>query len=63
MWDNKECLFIEGDKTRMGVGNDLFDNAKSIQRILCPSENAFDKYDAILEEALKTSLNKTVLLL
>lgn len=60
MWDNKECLFIEGDKTRMGVGNDLFDNAKSIQRILCPSENAFDKYDAILEEALKTSLNKTV---
>ena len=25
----------------MGVGNDLFDNAKSIRWILCPAENAF----------------------
>ena len=60
MWNNKECIFIEGDKTRMGVGNDLFDNVKSIQRILCPSEHAFDKYDAILEEALKVSRSKTI---
>jgi len=62
IWDNKECVFIEGDKTRMGVGNDLFDNAKSIQRILCPSESAFDNYDTILKEALKLPLNKTILI-
>ena len=48
-----DCVFVEGDKTRMGVGNDLFDNAKSIQRILCPSESAFDNYDAILEACKK----------
>lgn len=62
IWDGKDCVFIEGDKTRMGVGNDLFDNAKSIQRILCPSESAFDVYDAILEEAMKLPKDKTVLI-
>lgn len=62
IWDNKDCVFIEGDKTRMGVGNDLFDNIKSIQRILCPSEHAFDKYDAILEESLKIPSDKTILI-
>lgn len=62
IWDNKECVFIEGDKTRMGVGNDLFDNAKSIQRILCPAESAFDNYTTILDEALKLPLHKTILI-
>lgn len=62
IWNNKDCVFIEGAQTRMGVGNDLFHNAKSIQRILCPPENAFDNYDAILEEALKLPLDKTILI-
>lgn len=62
IWEGRDCVFIEGDKTRMGVGNDLFDNAKSIQRILCPSESAFDNYDAILEEAMKVPKEKTILI-
>ena len=62
IWEGKDCVFIEGDKTRMGVGNDLFDNAKSIRRILCPSESAFDNYDAILEEAMKQPKDKTILI-
>ena len=62
IWDGRDCVFIEGDKTRMGVGNDLFDNAKSIQRILCPAESAFDKYEDILSEARKLPLNKTILI-
>lgn len=62
IWDNKDCVFIEGNKTRMGVGNDLFDNIKSIQRILCPAESAFDNYDAILEEALRLPVDKTILI-
>ena len=37
----------------MGIGNDLFDNAKSIRRIICPSQNAFSKYDEIFETATK----------
>lgn len=48
VWDNKTCVIVEGANTRMGMGNDLLDNAKSIQRILCPPTNAFNKYDVIL---------------
>lgn len=33
--------------TRFCVGNNLVSNAKSISRIECPSENAFEKYDKI----------------
>ncbi len=62
IWANRDCLFIEGIYTRMGVGNDLFDNCQSIERILCPAENAIDKYDAIMNAALKQPTNKLVLL-
>lgn len=62
IWDQKDCVFIEGNKTRMGVGNDLFDNARSIQRILCPAENAFDRYENILNETRKLSTDKTILI-
>ena len=46
---------IEGEKTRFGVGNDLFDNVRSLQRILGPVESAFDCCDQILECAIKFS--------
>lgn len=62
IWEQKDCVFIEGNLTRMGVGNDLFDNARSIQRILCPAENAFDRYDDILSEASKLPTDKTILI-
>lgn len=62
IWDEKDCVFIEGKLTRMGVGNDLFNNARSIQRILCPAENAFDRYEDILSEARKLPSNKTILI-
>lgn len=53
IWKDRNIIFIEGEKSRLGVGNDLFDNAKSIRRILCPPQNAFDKYNEILAEAKK----------
>lgn len=66
VWDNKKCLLVEGANTRMGMGNDLMDNAKSIERILCPPTDAFDKYDKILDAVLRTigdSRNEYVVLL
>lgn len=62
IWNEKELLIVEGEKSRFGVGNDLFDNAKSVSRILCPAENAFDKYNEILKTIKKYSENKLVLL-
>ena len=34
----------------------------SIQRIICPSENAFDEYDEIFEKILEYGKNKLILL-
>jgi len=62
IWDNKDIVIIEGDKSRLGIGNDLFDNAKSIQRILGPAENAYNVYDKLYEESLKVNKNKLILI-
>jgi len=61
IWEKKEVLIIEGEETRLGIGNDLFNNMKSIKRIICPSENSFNVYDKIIEETLK--VNKNILIL
>jgi len=52
LWQDRNVVFVEGEKSRLGVGNDLFDNAKSIKRILCPPLNSFAKYDEIKEAVL-----------
>ena len=49
IWKNRDVVLLEGREARIGVGNDLFDGAKSISRILfCPTRNAFNKYAQIL---------------
>lgn len=53
LWDKKDIIIVEGEKSRLGMGNDLFDNARSIRRILAPSAQCFSKYDEILNEIKK----------
>lgn len=62
LWRGRDVLIVEGEKTRLGVGNDLFSEVQSIQRILCPSVNAFSRYPEILEAA-KAYGKKRLLLL
>ncbi len=62
VWDNRDCVFIEGRHTGMGVGNNLFDNCNSIERILAPAENAIERYDDIMDEAVKQSRDKLFLI-
>lgn len=62
IWEGRDCVFIEGYQTRMGVGNDLFDNAKSIVRILCLAESAFDQYEEIYNEAIKQPKDRLMLI-
>lgn len=61
IWKDRDIVFIEGEKSRLGIGNDLFDNVRSIRRILCPPRDAFDRYEEILNEARK--LEKSALFL
>ena len=62
IWENRNIILCEGDKSRSGVGNDLYDNAKSLKRILAPSEDAFSKYNEILN-AIAQNANKEDLIL
>jgi hypothetical protein len=53
IWDGRDIIFIEGEKSRLGVGNDLFDNAKSIRRILGPASDGFERYNDLIESCEK----------
>lgn len=62
IWNNKNIIIVEGEGSRLGVGNDLFDNAASIQRIICPAENAYSKYNTIFQKCLQIDRNKLILI-
>ena len=62
LWDQRDILIVEGEQTRMGVNNDLLSNAKSIQRILAPATDAFQRYDEILEAVLESADDRLILL-
>lgn len=62
IWKNKDVVLIEGIKSRLGVGNNMFDNVKSLQRILCPPNDAFLKYEEIKKEVIKINKDKLILL-
>lgn len=60
---DKNILLVEGKYSRNGVGNDMFDKAASVKRILVPNKNAFAKYDDIKNEVLKNVNLDTLVLL
>lgn len=62
IWNNKDIVIVEGDKTFFGVNNDLLDNCRSKKRIICPSIDAFSKYDEILS-AIKAKVKQEQLIL
>jgi len=62
IWANQDVLIVEGAYSRLGVGNDLFDGVKSLQRMLCPTKDAFSVYQEILSEIKAHGKNKLVLL-
>lgn len=53
LWNNKRVFIIEGKDTHFGEKNDLLKGAKSVERIQCPSHNAFSCYARILQQAKK----------
>ena len=62
IWENRDIVIVEGTKTHNGVGNDLFDSARSIERIICPPRDAYSALPAILEECLYYDKDKLFLL-
>lgn len=62
LWSDRDIVLVEGEKSRLGIGNDLFQNVKSIERILCPCKDAFSEYRKILDEVKKHDKSKLILI-
>lgn len=62
IWTDRDVIIVEGNQTRMGVGNDLFDGASSIKRVIAPNENAFSKYDEILKSVKRIAKEELILI-
>ena len=63
LFADEDILIVEGFYSRSGVGNDLFEGAKSIERIICPSRNAYSKYGMILDTVRKHGRDKLILIM
>ena len=62
IWNKRSLTIVEGKYTRLGLGNNLFSNARSIKRILCPAENAYDKINTI-ENYIVNNIKKEELII
>ena len=63
IWNKRDIVIVEGEKSRLGIGNNLFDNANSIHRVICPATNAFNRYHDIINSINnKVDKNKLILI-
>lgn len=49
IWKDKDVVVVEGERTHNGVGNDLLDTARSVERIIGPASDAYGKLGEIIE--------------
>jgi len=61
IWDGRDIMIVEGKTSHNGVDNDLFDNAVSIKRIICPSTQAWSCYKKIKKECQKQDKDTLIL--
>ena len=62
IWENKKITVIEGEKSHSGVGNDLFDNAAEVKRVICPSQNAYNVKNEIVSAGMSFEKDRLILL-
>lgn len=62
IWENRDIVIVEGTKTHNGVGNDLFDSARSIERIICPPKDAYGALSEIVEACIRYETDRLFLL-
>lgn len=62
IWHGRKIVIVEGEKTKLGMGNDLFDNSLSIKRILCPATDAYERINEIIT-SIRTNVRKDELIL
>jgi len=63
LWKDKKVLIVEGEMSRLGVGNDLFSKAKLIHRIVTLPQNAYQLYSELLNACTKIINNYDLVLI
>ena len=63
VWDDRNVLLIHGKGILDDIKYDIFDNAKQVKHQIAPNKHAFEKYDAILEEALKADKDDLIIII
>lgn len=63
LWKDRDILIVEGATSRSGVGNDLFEQARSIKRIVCSSHNAYLRVEEIEAEICQQADNRLILIM
>lgn len=63
IWQDRDVIIIEGKESRTGIGNDLYANVRSLNRIIGYATDAFSHYDEMLDAVQKhVSPDKLILL-
>lgn len=62
IWKDKDITMVCGESTFNNVTNNIFDCAKSIEYLYCPSKNAFRAYEEILDKAKKIDKNRLIVI-
>lgn len=62
IWGGRDVVYVYGEGGRFNENSEIFDNIKSSQRILVPSQSAFDVYNEILEKCMTKSRNSLFLI-
>ena len=63
LWKNRDITIICGDRVFKNIKNNIFDCANSVEYQYAPTENAFDKYDEILECAKTISKDRLIIII
>ncbi|MGL6059015.1 MAG: GT-D fold domain-containing glycosyltransferase [Culicoidibacterales bacterium] len=53
IWNNRDIVFVYGEKGRFNPKNEIFSNIKKYKEILISPTNAFDEYENILFRCLQ----------
>ena len=63
IWKNKDIVIACGERVFNNIQNNIFDCAKSIEYVNCPSTNAFSKYEEILNRLKQIEKSKLIILI
>lgn len=63
IWQGRSLMIVEGENSRLGIGNDFFDGAATVKRIIGPAKNAFERRNEIVNEVNRSAQKTDIVIL